>query len=218
MEESIGHIGKPEKCLIKRTRNGREHINNCSEGYRLGLGLWQAHHILPVSALNSDKHISASPENLEYIVSCLCITDWNVNAEPNVIGLDNKVPYMFDKIYPLPRNLPSHLIDHDHYTKESYDYMEANVWDSLKDAREVHKLDPKSIESQLNDATTYFKGEVEARGKRNNGTIWCWDHRFDTGMEEKWYVPFSMSDNPRKRHPGAKFVLQWLTNIFNVIK
>ncbi len=184
----------------------------------MGTGLWQAHHILPISALNSEKHISASKENLEYIEDCLCVTDWNINSTPNIIGLDNKMPYLFSGLYPLPTNLPSHLIDHNHYTQESYEYLEANVWDALKDAREIHKLDARSIESELNAATEYFEGELRYRGSREKGTIWCWEHRFEDGMSDKWYIPFSMSDSPNRRHPGIKYVPQFLTNIFGMIR
>ncbi len=229
------HQEKLKDCVIKRTRNGNEHIKNCRDGYypttfRIG---WQSHHILPVSAL-ADGHIKAGSDNKAYILDCLCITDWNVNASPNLIGLDTKWPYKLNLFasfpglnaawatgfaaVPLPENLPSHLIDHDLYTAETYEYMNANVWDTLKDAREIHKLNPKSIKGELDDASTHFKGELKARGVRSGGTLHCWKNRFAPGMEETWYLPFSMSDSPRKRHPGAPSVQNWLSQLFATIK
>ena len=218
MGDSNGHLEEQEKCKITRTMKGRQHINNCNKGYRMGQGLWQAHHILPISSLNSADHISANKDNLEYLEKCICITDWDINAEPNMMGLDTKIPYRFEKIYPLPRNLPSHLIGHTDYTAESYEYLEANVWDTLKDSREIHNLDPESIEEELKAASKYFDGELHDRGEREGGTLWCWDHRFDKDMENKWYYPFSMSASPRKRHPGIKFVSISLNKLFSIIK
>ncbi len=214
------HIEKLSKCLIKRERNRNEHITNCSSGFRPALKfMWQSHHILPVSAV-ADAHIAASdPTNKEYIIECLCISDWNVNASANVIGLDTKWPY---QLYPfnksLPDNLPSHLIDHDMYTEESYEYMEANVWDELKDRRQIHKLAASSIVAELNAATDYFKGELTDRGNRNGGTLQCFQNRFLPGMESTWYFPFSMSASPRKRNPGIPNAQHWIDTLFNVIK
>lgn len=212
------HKQKPPKCQIKKTRNGREHIVNCKIGYMPGVGLWQSHHLLPVSALNTEKHVAASDKNKEFIEDCLWITDWNINATPNVYGLDNKVCYLWNSVFPQPRNLPSHLIDHNLYTKEAYEYMEANVWDTLKDEREVHKLDPRAIQQELNDASEYFKGEIEARGQREEGTLYCWQYRHEPEMADTWYIPFSMSDDPKPRHPGVKYVPPWLSKLFQAVR
>jgi hypothetical protein len=180
--------------------------------------MWQAHHILPVSAV-ADSHIKASDENKKYIIRCLCITNWNVNAKANMLGLDTKWPY---RLHPfnkeLPNNLPSHLIDHNLYTQEAYEYMEANVWDTLKDAREIHKLKAAAILRELEGATDYFKGELTARGGRNRGTLLCWKNRFDPGMENTWYHPFSMADSPKSRHPGIPNAQHWVDTVFNIIK
>ena len=214
------HVELLENCTIKRTRNGNVHITNCSSGFRPGLKfMWQSHHIVPVSAVADDHIKSNDVDNLNFIINCLCITPWDVNGKDNVIGLDTKWPY---KLHPvnrhLPDNLPSHLIDHDLYTQEYYEYMEAAVWDQLKDRRQVHKLPHKSILNELNDASDYFRGELTARGARNGGTRVCWSNRFLPGMENFWYHPFSMAEDPRKRHPGIPNAWHWLDTVFNAIK
>lgn len=213
------HLELLEEKKIKRSRNHPEHITNCKDGYTPSLSfLWQAHHMLPISALNYEKHISAQGDNLIFIENCLRLTEWNINAEPNMIGLDTKWPYKLYPFHGLPPNLPSHLIGHGDYTKESYEYMEANVWDTLKDAREIHKLDPYAIAGQLNAASKYFEGVLRSRGMREGGTIRCWRDRWDEGMEATWYMPFSMSDSPRKRHRGIPNAMPWLDKLFSAIK
>jgi hypothetical protein len=92
--------------------------------------------------------------------------------------------------------------------------MEANIWDTLKDNRTEHKLKPSTIVGQLNSASTYFKGLLKGRGMRSGGTIVCWKDRFNSGMEETWYLPFSMAESPRRRHPGAPSALNWLSRLF----
>lgn len=201
------HQGEAAECKIIRdpTDNYRY---CCKDGYRHSIGrwhLWQAHHILPISALKVHHIRAKRSENAEYIEKCLCITVWDINDELNLLGLDTKWPYYYDASVgvPLPDNLPSHCIDHTRYCHESWDYMEAAVWDTLKDNREIHKLDPQSIEKELDDAVKYFKDELNYRGRRVYGTLKCWELRFDPTMEDKWYIPFSMCDDPPKRHPGV---------------
>lgn len=210
------HIEEVEDCIIKRTCKSPEYVDNCKKGYRYrygSLSFWQAHHILPVSALKS-KRINDTDD--EYIEKCLCMTDWNINGSHNMMGLDTKWPYYLYPTLPLPSNLPSHLVGHDDYLKETYAYMDRNVWKKLKKKRKQHKLSPKSIIRELNSAIDYFHGELILRGKRNGGTIKCWKKRHNAGMKKIWYHPFSMSKNPRKRCPGEDIAFQ--PGLFNMIK
>jgi hypothetical protein len=214
------HAGEAKDCLFVGEPNG-SYRKDCADGYQPGWPIfWQAHHILPCSSVR-DSHISKNPDDIVFIRKCLCITDWDINTPTNLIGLDTKLIYKWYPVtpYPLPPNLPSHLIDHGHYNKESYEYMGANVWDALKDARKEHDgLDPRSLLAELKSASSYFKSIVKSRGARNGGSIYCFTHRFDTGMEDKWYFPLSMSDTPQKRHPGIPNVWPWLDKIFQIIK
>jgi hypothetical protein len=187
---------------------GIDHIKNCKTGYCTApfRWWWQAHHLIPVSALKNE-HIAQNSEDLNFIWNYLFITDWDINAGPNMIGLDTKWPYYtqgFGK-YPMPPNLPSHLIEHNQYTAYSYRFMSAKVWAKLKKQRrsaDPHKLPTEGLKAQLEDGSKHFRFVVEAYGKREGGTLLCWSQRHQKAMEDKWYKPFSMGASPGKRHPG----------------
>ena len=240
MTEGAGdnsHIKRLSDCKIIKTYSSDYKTKCKGEGYTPGLFhnlLWQAHHILPCSALKSD-HISARrTDNLIYIENCLCLTVWDINNKLNLIGLDtkwcyflsslssltNKLPRIFERFakekIPLPDNLPSHLIGHRKYCEETWQYMEACVWDTLKDRREIHKLDEKSIVQELDDAVKYFKRVVKDRGIREGGTRVCWKQRF---KQKRWYIPFALDEDPCARHPGVTDdAWEHFLNLFEKIK
>jgi hypothetical protein len=213
------HKGETVDCQFVGEPNGT-YRQNCAAGYQPDWPrLWQAHHILPCGAVR-DGHISGDADDIAYIRKCLCLTDWDINMRENLIGLDTKVIYNFYPVmpFPLPDNFPSHLVDHDLYSEESYKYMENNVWDTLHINRKVHKLEAKPIEAELNAARDYLKTKVYYRGLREGGSAWCFKNRFNDGMEDKWYYPLSMAETPRKRDPGISNKWPWLDTLFDVIK
>lgn len=209
------------ESLLKRDRHADEHIKSCATGYRGPFRWWwESHHVVTVGSMK-DSRISTNPETLSYIWNFLYITDWNINAEPNCIGLDTKWPYYMSGMgRPLPPNLPSHRIGHNDYNQDVYEYMGANVWDSLKEMKsseDPHQFPEKGLEAQLKAASKFLRGLLQARGIREGGTLHCWAHRYDEDMKDRWYVPLSMSENPRKRNPGLRNTA-FLENALSAIK
>ena len=194
---------------FKGTRNGEEHVDNCSEGYTEATTFfkrasaptarfWDSHHLVIISCV-ADAHIEVSKPDKTYLKKCLGKTNWNINAGPNVMGLDTKWIYLMHTMNPtaypeslLPDKLPSHRVDHTRYNTEVYSYMNEEVWKALKQKREDH---PKgeSLQKELEDASEFFKEELEDRGKLHGGTRHCWKNRNKEGMEDTWYEPFSMA-------------------------
>src|SRR5579871_6021082 len=89
----MGHTRSSKKALIKRNRNGREHINSCDKGYfQASSKFTQIHHIVCVSSM-SDATISklvADRGKMEFIRECLKLTNWNINDDLNTVGLPLK--------------------------------------------------------------------------------------------------------------------------------
>lgn len=219
---------------FKGTRNGDEHIDNCSEGYREATTFhkrstapnakfWDSHHLVIISSV-ADAYIDVSRPDKTYLKKCLGKTDWNINASPNLIGLDTKWIYLKHATDPtsfpesmLPDKLPSHRVDHPRYNIEVYDYMQEEIWSTLKAKRKDH---PKgtSIQSQLEDASEYFKEELEDRGQLHGGTRHCWKNRNTEALEDTWYEPFSMAigDNPIARCPIPDNLARY-DQLFNAI-
>lgn len=204
---------------FKGTRNGEEHIDNCEEGYTPdtrfdkrssapNAKFWDSHHLVIISSV-ADAYIDVSKEDKVYLKKCLGKTEWNINAGPNVMGLDTKWIYLKHardpETYPeslLPDNLPSHRIDHPRYNREVYKYMHDEIWKTLKAKRKDH---PKgeSLQAALEDASEHFKEELEDRGVLHGGTRHCWKNRHTEALKGAWYEPFSMAigDDPMPRRP-----------------
>jgi hypothetical protein len=98
-----------------------------------------------------------------------------------------------------PENLPAHnpvSWGHVDFNKEVVDYLVANIWDTLDENKEEHKINPEDIQGELEDASDYFMDELKDRGKRGDGTAKEWPRRFNAG-NTTWYHPFSMARKPR---------------------
>jgi hypothetical protein len=177
---------------------------NCATGFQTK-GWCQIHHILSLTCIASRKE--GYPDDMEeYLEACLWSTPWDVNAEPNLIGLPLNKQYRRSD-GKTPNKLPSHQVDHtgrQGYTKEVAGYLKENVWNSLTAKKKVHDVDIKTLTGALKDGSDEFRERlVDIYGIRHGGTRVCWENRFAASYEFKWYHPFSMIMNPSHRSPGA---------------
>jgi hypothetical protein len=185
------------KSILWRNSSYR---SNCSAGFCSGK--WQAHHIACNHAVEGRE---IDKEYVDYVEDCLWITDWDLNASPNMIGLPVNRQYRKSDGQE-PRNYCSHQVDHNTaggYTDECKKWLKKNLWDTLKDKRKKHEVTAKTIKATLEKCTSTFKAKLTSRGSRKGGTKKCWESRFKPSYENKWYFPFSMGKKPTKRHPGV---------------
>jgi len=207
------HKKDPKSWKIKRRRDGNVHIRNCSSGYvNASKSFRQVHHVLPVTCLGDgsiSKAVNEDGDKLKVIRNCLKETVWDINAAPNCIGLPLKPAYHHKRAPPGWGGLPCHQVDHPQYTAEVADYLKSTVWDPISVQAEECADFKTSIAGQLDDASDHWRGQLKGRGWRPigpaGGTAHCWEHRADPGMEELWYLPFSMAAEPTRHSPPADF-------------
>jgi hypothetical protein len=189
-----------------------DYQQRCSSGFIAGA--WEAHHIVCNHAVESRD---IQPDIKGYAEAVLWITDWDLNNSGNMIGLPKNCQYRASD-GKVPQNLCSHQVDHntsDGYTYECTTWLDKNVWSTLKDTRIKHEIQAQQVKGLLESGTALFKGKLSARGARMGGTQHCWDRRFKSHAQHvpKWYHPFSMGANPRKRSPG----MSW-TSLIGIFK
>lgn len=218
------HKKDPDDWLIKRNRNGREHIDACKKGYyKTTKKFMQVHHVLPVTNL-SDGTISATMNDDEkYILirTCLSVTEWNINAEPNCVGLplrpafpDRRAPKTWD-------GWPCHQVDHPRYTTEVNTDLKKSVWNPISKAAKNCLFDPEELKRMLGEREETWLLELQDRGGREEGTKHCWDNR--EKLSTTWYIPFSMADTPTKRSAPKDWedfsgsMKQYLAKIFTAL-
>ncbi len=183
---------------------------NTTKGYRTGS--WQAHHILCEASVGAR---SFKPADKEFAEQCLWITEWDLNATVNMIGMPVRSDFtstngvICDTSTGVPINICSHANDHnttEGYTDECTQHLKQKVWDTIKKSGQDHTTEAASIKSLLETASTYFSGELTKRANREGGTLLMWTKRHDAGYEDKWYVPFSMAKDSEvvPRLPGSK--------------
>jgi hypothetical protein len=196
----MSHIPADEltwKC--KRHRNGDEHANNCTTGYRVK-DECNIHHVLSVTCLQ-DKNMP--PAQLEYIRACLKITDWNINSGDNNIGLPMKSAYAnYENGAVKPpvvawNGHACHQTDHDLYIGEVIDKLKIDVYDNLEAAKKDKNceiINAKAIEDQLNKISSHYRKHLTKKSRAK--ILDCWNKR---GTLATWYIPFSMATAPRAR-------------------
>jgi hypothetical protein len=204
------HLGVPNPCNSKLVRStAYKYRKACKQPPGITTGskpyVNQIHHILCEHAiLDIEPDPDPSGKKLKFIEDCLCIAKWNINDEPNLIGLPLKWAYMNpDTAATRPVNFCCHDVDHntaDGYTNECKEWLHTNVWNILTAKKSIHDVDVEAIVEQLNKCTERFKKLLAKRGKRNGGTASSYLNRL---TEKKWYEPFSMAATPRKRSPGG---------------
>lgn len=226
------HKKDPKTWKIKRRREGTKHIGNCASGYfGVGTAFHQVHHILPVTCLGDgsiSKAVANEAPKVKVIKNCLKLTKWDINAEPNCIGLPLKPAYHDRTAPPGWGGVPCHQVDHPPYTDEVADYLKHQVWDPIAEQAEDCPDFGTCIADTLEDASKHWRGELEGRGSRppgpTGGTAYCWKNRSEPQMEDQWYLPFSMAAEPTKRSPPADFdrlgldMKDYLRKIFTIMR
>ena len=102
---SDNHFEKPAQRKSVLVRNS-SYRDNCSAGFTSGD--WQAHHIACHHSVNTRE---IEDEYLEYVENCLWITEWDLNASDNLIGLPVNKQYRSSN-GTSPTNYCSHQVDH----------------------------------------------------------------------------------------------------------
>jgi len=215
-QSSSGHIEKYPERLSRLTKNST-YRRNTTDGFTSGD--WQSHHIACEHAV-AGRNMSD-----QFLEDCLWITDWDINNPDNLTGLPLNSQYRKSNGL-APINLPSHQVDHntsDGYTEECKDWLKLNVWNTLVDKSKTHEINAESIKDQLEECSTVFTSKIKRRGMRgpkgHKGTLLCWQNRHNPSFENEWFKPFSMAEDPRKRHPGVpSSVWDKMSNIFKQLK
>lgn len=212
-----------------------------SDGAEMAAGQCQFHHVLPVTSL-SDAKINVKDKQKDYIHNCMVMTEWDINKQPNMIGLPTKGPYLnadkatakgetlanlmaldpaLAEFGSLP-NLPCHLNDHDIYTQEVIDELNDVLWPNIK-------ADPKDCKDQGKDIKSLLEARSKARkkflikkGKSYGGAAKCWINR-ETTKRSVWFIPMSMADDHRECEPPPNYnkrgrgvkAKKWLTDVFS---
>jgi hypothetical protein len=176
---------------------------NSKTGYTQGD--WQAHHILCEHALGSRTFDDADQEFAE---ECLWVTEWDLNASPNMIGMPVRSDFRRAN-GAMGMNICSHANDHNTtggYTEECKDFLQEKVWNKIKKGKKGHTTSPTDLAGVLNGASTYFRGQLTARSLREGGTLLAWTQRHEPGWPARWYRPFSMANDSAvvARGPGAR--------------
>lgn len=195
----MAHQKKADRKNFLRSRDDNKHITAVQGEFTAMNRYCQSHHILCISCLQ-DPNINGE---LGFIHKCMDITTWNINATHNCIALPTKAAYVVDESNHAWDSLPCHQVDHNpYYTDEVSSYLNRNIWSKLKKQQNGCNVSPSDIKGALEAGSDKWRGWLKARGKQEGGTRFCWEHRNDTGMEDRWYVPFSMfPGRPPKRKP-----------------
>jgi hypothetical protein len=211
MAKAKKHLEVDEsKWLFKRKRKGRTHIDACALGYKV-TGHNQVHHALCVYACsNSTFPKGLTDDEFAFIMLCLAPTDWDINKEPNVIGLPLKTAYVSLPDDPGWDKLPCHQVDHDIYLKDVNSYVTDQIWTAIKEAQEAEaceQLDGKTIQALFNTGSKKWRGFLVKRGSTNGGTkaalAYCLNPpppgTATPFNDSNWYIPFSMGSTSRQR-------------------
>lgn len=210
----MGHPKDPPDWDIKRNRDEDKHIDACvspkGKGYvckdltgaTKNLSDYSnIHHIVCISCMADgtiDGYVTDSAKRL-FIEKCLKITDWNINARDNVVGLPKKLAYV-EKPPEDWDGWACHQVDHDRYLERVSDFLNRTIWTKLQAKAEACKTDGKLIADQLNKSSTHWLAELSGRC-----TALAWKYRFflpDRSPNELWFWPFSMyKDDARPRKP-----------------
>ena len=204
------HLEVPEnEWKFKRQRDGDKHITACASGYpKAAMGKtprWlEVHHILCVHACSDATFPgAATPDDVKFFKSCMAITPWDINAEPNTIGLPTKQAYVSD-VSAAWNLLPCHQVDHDLYLTKVEEYVENKIWKSMMKTEEqkaCEEVTPENIEAKFIQGSKVWKAFLTIRGKLYGGAKACLEY-CASGQpnpiinDQNWHVPFSMSPDP----------------------
>lgn len=216
----MGHKRSSKKSLIVRNRKGRTHIDNCKAaqyGYYQPSGYFtQIHHIVCISSMSNAtiSELIVDKGQTEFVRECLKMTQWDINAAPNTVGLPLKRAFVHPGAPTAWDNWPCHQVEHPAYTDKVSVQLHDNVWIKVlkkrakcKDCGTECNIKAASVQKQLEDESTHWLEFLYARGSgadsNQNGTAYCWKNR-DSIVT--WYVPFSMNpDGATFRRPPTDF-------------
>jgi len=135
-----------------------------------------------------------------FIKKCLMITDWNINAEPNLVGLPVKAVYWLPEIERGGgwEEWPCHQVDHNPYYNDEVTADLSKMWKNMHGNAEECKVDEQTMKTALEAKSKKWLRFLGTRAKRAGGVAHCWKHK-DTLTD--WYHPFSMADPPQPRQP-----------------
>jgi HNH/ENDO VII superfamily nuclease len=168
----------------------------------------EAHHVLPVASVTGE--VTANKNIKKEVVEN---TKWCVNDLANMIALPlfemAFLHYLIqDKAGPPPFDgLPMHNYDHAKFQKEVGDELKKVGKDAQQNTKAHEKVSAELL-AAMNANRDFFKPELESRGKRGKGThgefVAAMDADEGDTSAEKWYIPFSMADDPSpKPFPSA---------------
>lgn len=187
------------------------------------------HHALACEALK-DSEIEPGT-HIEFFHNCMAITEWNINAGLNLIGLPMKIVFRdADKENAEPikeptaaigiqlgataeklaasgkkggaPNLPCHQHEHAAFNKEVIIRTNKQVWKKLAKNQEPCEVDGKDIKQQLDKECKHWRDWLQSRGKEEHGAAVCWQNRNTPECKPHWYIPLSMNPvTPRKLKP-----------------
>ena len=206
----MGHQRSSQKSKIQRNRQGRTRIDNCGTGYyNQTRSFRQIHHIVCISSMSNAtiKDLISDKGQMEFIRECLKLTNWDINDEPNTVGLPLKRAFV--KKEPAGWNgWPCHQVDHNPYYTDGVSVrLKKKVWlKVLKKRKQCTTCNTKcninaaSVEKQLNAESKHWRTFLTRRGRSKLGTAYCWKKRHS--VPDVWYIPFSMHPaKPPRRDP-----------------
>lgn len=243
------HVEKIRKSKFDRQRAETATLrSNCgSEGYVFthngqAAGQCEFHHVLPVETVQDGNILgdTCSTEEKDFLYKCMCMTTWDTNEQPNLIGLPTKRPYydadkkvlkgfsladlkalspQAGEFGSLP-DLPCHLNDHNRFNIEVIEALDAEVWSKLLEDGEKCKFKGRSIRAMLRAQSNAWKAELRTRGERDGGAAECWVNRHTPAKRMVWHFPLSMAASPDWSEPppnvssAGATVRAWLKTIF----
>ncbi len=240
------HAEKIRKSNFNRQRADTDTLRaNCGgQGYVFGSdsakGQCEFHHVLPISSVQDGVILGGKDATaLDYIKKCMAATTWDINEQPNLLGLPTKGPYesadretakgrTLAELKALsPANsdfgalpdLPCHLNDHDKFTQAVIDRFNQEIWPRVLKRGKQCDNKARSLRATLRAESDHWKGFLKGRGTEQGGAADCWVNRHSKASV--WYIPLSMAPVPTKTDPPPNLnqrggtIADWLENIFN---
>jgi len=183
--------------------NGTESWGKYPQAHRVLIAVErspEAHHVLPVASVTGE--VTANKNIKKEIVEN---TKWCVNESTNMIALPlfemSFLHYLIkgDGASPPPfAGLPMHNYDHGKFQKEVADELKKVGKDAAQNTKAHEKVSAELL--AMNANRDFFKPELASRGKRGAGThgefLNAMNSADGAASAAKWYVPFSMADDP----------------------
>ena len=248
------HVQKIKKSKFNRQRDSTVLRQNCgNDGYLFNFkaptgensgGQCQVHHVLPVCTLQDGNINIKGAEKMDFIHKCMAMTQWNINEQPNLIGLPTKQPYAQADREAATRgataaslkalsawlgnrgalpDLPCHLYGHDKYNDDVIDQLNEYLWPELLKNRKKCEDSGQDIKDLLEDHSEDRKDWIKTRGSEHGGAADCWVNR--EMKRSVWYIPLSLAPDPdpvdpplnvKERDKSVK-VKEWLSNMFSAV-